>query len=278
MIAMKKRQLAIVLLDIIGSTAFVQRNDAMITAKTFQEHDKFARTLCYRFNGREIDRSDGFLLSFEHPIDAVNFALYYQRLVPARIGLQTRIGIHWGEVVEVKQEDRYVGAGAKKVELEGISKNIAARTMSVCGAGQVLLTEEVTNVIRGRTNSFTPKHTRYVCVGDYKFKGVRKPQRLYAVGETVESLKPPASSEKAKRISKKKKVVVPFSKMSGRERLLYLNVWFVKLSFAWAIYLLYCIGSSPLLREAFGLETLYWVELCNQWITVHLGNVFKVVK
>ena len=67
-------KLAIVLLDLIGSTRFVQSAGAMKAAMWLQKHDRLTRSLIYKFNGREIDRSDGFLLSFERPIDAVNFA------------------------------------------------------------------------------------------------------------------------------------------------------------------------------------------------------------
>ena len=199
-ITMKERYLAIVLLDIIGSTAFVQRAGAQVAAQWFQVHDRLARSLVYKHQGREIDRSDGFLLSFDRIQDAVNFALAYQRTVPKKTRLNTRIGIHWGRVIEVKQDDVFVGAGAKRVELEGIAKNIAARTMSLCGAGQVLLTKEAIQAVKGRTNGMTPKGTRYVCVGLYRFKGVRKPQEIYAVGETIESLQPPKGSEKVKRL------------------------------------------------------------------------------
>ena len=197
---MKERYLAIVLLDIIGSTSFVQKYGAVKAAEWFQYHDRLARSICYKFNGREIDRSDGFLLSFDNIIDAVNFALIYQKKVPPKTKLSTRIGIHWGRVIEVQQDDVFVGAGAKRVELEGLAKNIAARTMSVCMAGQVLLTEEAMSKTRSRTNHYTPKGTRYVCVGLYRFKGVSKPQKIFAVGETIGSLQPPKSTEKVKRL------------------------------------------------------------------------------
>ena len=193
---LKERSLAIVLLDIIGSTAFVQKYGAVKAAKWFQYHDRLARNLCYRYSGREIDRSDGFLLSFDRTIDAVNFALAYQKKVPPKTKLQTRIGIHWGRVIEVEQDELWVGVGAKRVELEGLAKNISARTMSLCGAGQVLLTNEAFQAVRGRTNAFTPKGTRYVCVGLYRFKGVKAPQKIFAVGESIESLQPPLGSEK----------------------------------------------------------------------------------
>ena len=196
-----ERYLTIVLLDLIGSTAFVQRAGAMRGAQWLQYHDRLARTLVYRFEGREVDRSDGFLLSFDRPVDAVNFALIYQQTIPERTKLQARIGVHFGKIVEVQQDELSVMAGAKSVELEGIAKNIAARTMSLCQAGQVLLTAEAMKAVKGRTNGFTPRGTRYACVGEYRFKGVRKPQVIYAVGATIDALQPPPSTEKAKHLA-----------------------------------------------------------------------------
>ena len=202
----KERRLAIVLLDLIGSTSFVQKAGAIKAAEWLQYHDRMTRTLMYRFDGREIDRSDGFLVSFERIVDAVNFALTYQQSIPQRTKLNTRIGIHLGVVAEVTQDELDTLGGAKPIELEGVAKNIAARTMSVCMAGQVLLTSEAMAAIKGRTNKFTPKGTRYVCVGLYRFKGVREPVSLYAVGSTLQSLQPPPSSEKVKRLGGPKKV------------------------------------------------------------------------
>ena len=207
-------KLAIVLLDLIGSTKFVQQVGAMKAAKWLQYHDRLARSLVYRFEGREIDRSDGFLLSFERPIDAVNFALIYQQTVPPKTKLGCRIGIHWGTIVEVKQSEIFTVTGAKSIELEGIAKNIAARTMSLCQAGQVLLTKEAMTAIKGRTNHWTPKGTRYACVGEYRFKGVKQTQIIYAVGSTIDSLQPPPSSEKVKRVAGPNKIK---SRMRDRE-------------------------------------------------------------
>ncbi len=205
-VKMREKYLAIVLLDIIGSTAFVQKVGAVKAAKWLQYHDRLTRNLCYRYQGREIDRSDGFLMSFDSTVDAVNFALAYQREIPNKTKLNCRIGIHWGSIVEVTQDELFIGAGAKSVELEGIAKNIAARTMSLSMAGQVLLTKEAINNVKGRKNMHTPKGTRYVCVGLYQFKGVREPQEIYAVGETIESLQPPPGSDKVKRLGGPKKI------------------------------------------------------------------------
>ena len=158
---LKERKLAIVLLDIIGSTAFVQRYGARKAAEWFQYHDSLTRSLCIKNKGREIDRSDGFLMSFERVVDAVNFALTYQDTIPHKTKLNTRIGIHWGKIIEVTQDELWQAVGAKSVELEGLAKNIAARTMSLCGAGQVLLTEQAMQEVKGRVNTRTPKGARY---------------------------------------------------------------------------------------------------------------------
>ena len=251
---MKERYLAIVLLDIIGSTAFVQRAGASVAAQWFQVHDRLARSLVYKHEGREIDRSDGFLLSFDRISDAVNFALAYQRTVPKKTKLNTRIGIHWGKIIEVKQDDVFVGAGAKRVELEGLAKNIAARTMSLCGAGQVLLTKEAMNAVKARVHSKVPKGTRYVCVGMYKFKGVRNPQEIYAVGETIESLQPPKGSDKVKRLGGPK-----YIRKRVRDRQFWDWFWWFiwRLGFVELViiaYVIFQLSLRPMGRTLIGLD------------------------
>ena len=260
-IKMAEKNLAIVLLDLIGSTSFVQKYGAKRAAKHFQYHDRLTRSLIYKYNGREIDRSDGFLCSFDRCIDAVNFALTYQRLIPARVNIGCRIGIHWGPIIEVTQKDMFVAANAKKIELEGLSKNIAARTMSLCGAGQVLLTKEAMSIVRNRTNVHTPKSTRFACVGLYKFKGVKEPQIIYAVGETVDSLQPPKGSEKVTRLGGPKKI-----QKRARDRVFWEWVWwaYCRAGVIAFIYLLvalvYPVMSSPETRALFGIDGFEWFD------------------
>lgn len=193
----RERYLAIVLLDLIGSTRFVQKVGRVKAARWLQYHDRMARSLIYKHSGREIDRSDGFLLSFDTVNDAVAFALAYQKTIPTKTRLGCRIGIHWSIIAEVHQHELDIVHGVKQVELEGIGKNIAARTMSVCQAGQVLLTKAAMNQVRATRDT---REARSVCVGLYKFKGVRQAMELHAIGETIESLQPPPSSDKVKRL------------------------------------------------------------------------------
>lgn len=258
MVDLKERQLCIVLLDLIGSTRFVQQVGAQKAAEWLQYHDRLARSLLYKFEGREIDRSDGFMLSFEKPIDALNFALHYQMTIPQKVRLDTRIGIHWGSVIEVKQDDTWTAVGAKGVELEGISKNIAARTMSLCGPGQVLLTEQALNAVRNKTNYHTPKETRFVCVGLYKFKGVSKAQSVYAVGSTIESLQPPQGNDKVKRVGGPKRVK---SKARDRRILEWINWLLPKLALISLVYII-CILWPWLSAQGY----VKWVEVSADFI------------
>lgn len=257
-IVMKERTLCIVLLDLIGSTAFVQRYGAAASARHFQHHDRLARSLIYKYEGREIDRSDGFLCSFERVIDAVNFALKYQATIPKKIGLGCRIGIHWGKIVEVQQDDVFVAANAKRIELEGLSKNVAARTMSLCRAGQVLLTKEAIRIVKHRTNQHTPKGTRYVCVGLYRFKGVRAPMEIYAVGETLQSLQPPAGNDKVKRLGGPK-----YIKSRARDRKLTEWFWWgvYRLSVVMTLmylHIFYFIMTHDVMRLLLGVPKMTW--------------------
>ncbi len=259
-IKMRERTLAIVLLDLIGSTKFVQKVGAQRAAKHFQYHDRLTRSLIYKFDGREIDRSDGFLCSFEKTIDAVNFALIYQSMIPMKTGLNTRIGVHWGRIVEVEQDELFVAINAKRIELEGIAKNIAARTMSVCGPGQVLLTAEAMAQVKGKTNYLTPKGTRYACMGLYKFKGISEALAIYAVGETIESLQPPPDSEKAKRIGGPKKI-----RSRARDRKIKEWAWwflwrFFWVNVLWLAYLWLRFVCVPHNRLLWGIRGWDWID------------------
>lgn len=268
---MRSRNLAIVLLDIIGSTAFVQRFGAVKAAKWFQYHDRLARNLVYKFEGREIDRSDGFLLSFESVLDAVNFALHYQRTVPQKTKLQTRIGVHWGSVVEVAQDELWVGVGAKSVELEGLAKNIAARTMSLCGPGQVLLTRAAIDSVRGRTNMFTPRGTKYACVGMYRFKGVKDPLEIHAVGTDIAALQPPPGNDKVKRLGGPKYIKLRARDREIKDWLLWVYKRIAVVSALWVTYVLLALLSTPVGRDVLDIQEWEWlgellraiIDACN---------------
>src|SRR6478735_5963584 len=69
----------LVLCDLADSTALVERLGDLRAAELFRRHDRLARTLAHQHGGREIDKTDGFMMMFDRPIEAVAFALAYQR-------------------------------------------------------------------------------------------------------------------------------------------------------------------------------------------------------
>ena len=134
----------LVLCDLVDSTALVERLGDRRAAELFRRHDRLARSLVHQYGGREIDKTDGFLMMFERPIQAVAFALDYQRGLqqldeePAS-ALRARIGIHVGDVVAWDNAPEDIAKGAKPVEVEGLVKPITSRLMQLALPGQILL-------------------------------------------------------------------------------------------------------------------------------------------
>ena len=65
----------LVVTDLVDSTKMVTELVDGRTAKAWEKHDRLARNMLPRFRGKEIDKSDGFLLLFDRPIDATRYAL-----------------------------------------------------------------------------------------------------------------------------------------------------------------------------------------------------------
>ena len=82
----------LLLCDLVESTALVERLGDQPAAELIRRHDRFARALMLEHGGREIDKTDGFLLMFDRPISAVAFALAYQRGL-AELGAQEKVNL-----------------------------------------------------------------------------------------------------------------------------------------------------------------------------------------
>ena len=65
--------------DLVGSTRLVAQLGDGAAAELFQLHDRQARDLLERHEGLEIEKTDGFLLLFDRPWAAVQYALAYHR-------------------------------------------------------------------------------------------------------------------------------------------------------------------------------------------------------
>ena len=113
----------LVLCDLVDSTAQVERLGDQRAAEWFRRHDRLARSLLSNSGGREIDKTDGFLVMFDRPVQGVAFALDYLRGLKqlAAEGSHppaARVGIHVGDVIAWDNAPDDIAKGAKPVEIE----------------------------------------------------------------------------------------------------------------------------------------------------------------
>ncbi len=193
--------------DIADSTALVENLGDSRSAQLVRKHDRLARALLDQHGGREIDKTDGFLLLFERPIHAVAFALDYQRglrhLSAAEgVALRARVGIHVGDVVVWENSPEDVARGAKPIEVEGFAKPVAARIAELALPTQVLLSGTAAALTQraqgelggGRTRVRWRQH------GRYRFKGAAEAVEIVEVGEEgLAPLRAPPSGRNARR-------------------------------------------------------------------------------
>lgn len=213
------RVCSLLLADLVGSTAIVDELGDAAAAELFRAHDEAARSLVRRHQGQEIDKSDGFLLLFDRPVNAVRFALDYHASLRglsegADAVLSARVGVHLGEVVVRENPPEAVERGAKPVEIEGLAKPQAARIMALAGSGQTLLSRTAYEVARrGVVGDEGAAELTWVAHGSYTFAGLTEPVDVYEVGiPGVAPLAPPAESSSARRVAADKDglLVLPF--------------------------------------------------------------------
>jgi predicted ATPase/class 3 adenylate cyclase/Flp pilus assembly protein TadD len=183
---------ALLLTDVVDSTKIAERLGDAGTAALWARHDRLARDLLVGHRGREIDKTDGFLLLFGSAADAVAYAVAYHRAI-ATIGVRARAGLHVGSVILVENRPEDVALGAKPLEVEGVAKPLAARVMSVATGGQTLLTEAARRALGESPH-------RIVSHGHWRMKGLREPAELFEVGDDDAPFTPPPDGAKVYRV------------------------------------------------------------------------------
>ncbi len=157
------RVLATVLFtDIVGSTARAAELGDSRWRQLLQEHHDLVRRQLARHRGSEIDTAgDGFFASFDGPARAIRCACAISEGV-RELGIEIRAGLHTGECERI---DGKVG---------GIAVNIGSRVASEAGAGEVLVSSTVKDLVAGSGIRFRDR-------GVAELKGVPGEWRLYAV-------------------------------------------------------------------------------------------------
>ncbi|MCH8823933.1 MAG: tetratricopeptide repeat protein [Planctomycetes bacterium] len=197
----------LLLTDLVDSTKLVEQLGDAKAAEIFVRNDRVARDLLKQYNGKEIDKTDGFLFLFVRPIDAVLYSIAYHHALKGlseqtSIKLSARAGIHLGEVILHRNSPDDVSRGAKPIEVEGIAKPLAARIMSLAQGGQTLITQAAFDLARRGVvgSDAAPEGTAWVAHGLYMLKGVDEPVEIFEAGvKGVAPLSAPPDTEKAKR-------------------------------------------------------------------------------
>jgi class 3 adenylate cyclase len=148
--------------DIVGSTQRAAELGDRAWRELVDAHHQRVRDLLTQFRGREIDTAgDGFLAIFDGPARAVRCA---QAIAVAilPLGIKIRAGLHTGEV-ELADD-----------AVRGIAVHIGARVAGLAGAGDVLVSSTVKDLVAGSGLVFED-------AGERELKGVPDRWRLYRV-------------------------------------------------------------------------------------------------
>lgn len=196
--------------DLVDSTQLVDRLGDDRAVDVFARHDRLARDLLGQHSGMEIDKTDGFLLLFDRPIDALCYALDYHRQLrklgeQMGVELRARAGIHLGELVLRHNRTDDVARGAKPLEVEGLAKPTAARTMALASGGQTLLTQAAFDLCRRRLADLRIDElaVHWYNHGHFAFKGLEDAVGIYEVATVDVALPQPVQpNEKAHRATK----------------------------------------------------------------------------
>jgi class 3 adenylate cyclase/pimeloyl-ACP methyl ester carboxylesterase len=149
--------------DLVGSTERASALGDRGWNDLLSQHHALVRRELARFRGEERDTAgDGFFATFDGPARAIRAA---QATVGGvrELGLDLRVGIHVGEC------ELHDGKPS------GLAVNIGARTAAEAGAGEILVTSTVRDLVAGSGLAFEER-------GERELKGVPGTWRLYAVG------------------------------------------------------------------------------------------------
>jgi basic membrane protein A and related proteins len=152
----------LVFTDIVGSSKVAEELGDRRWRELLARHHRIVRNGLREYGGRELDTAgDGVFARFVSPASAINFAAATADAL-RELGVEIRAGIHIGEceVFEGK--------------LSGVNVHAAARTMSEAGAGEILVTGSVRDLVRGAGFGFTDR-------GVHELRGIEGKWPLFAV-------------------------------------------------------------------------------------------------
>jgi class 3 adenylate cyclase len=148
--------------DLVGSTRLAATLGDRRWTLLLKAHHARVRDLLDRWDGCEVDDAgDGFFATFDAATPAVRCASAVSASL-AELGLKARAGLHTGECV---RDDGKV---------RGVAVHAGARVVRHAGAGEVLVTRTVRDVVAGSDLEFEDR-------GSHALRGLPGQWQLYAV-------------------------------------------------------------------------------------------------
>jgi class 3 adenylate cyclase len=148
--------------DIVGSTERAARLGDRRWRELLGAHDDLARRVVEEFQGQLVKTTgDGILATFDGPGRGIGCAAALRDELRG-LGLRIRAGLHTGEV-ELRDGD--VG---------GIAVHLAARVMATAGAGEILVSRTVRDLVVGASIAVEDR-------GSHALKGIEGAWQLFAV-------------------------------------------------------------------------------------------------
>jgi class 3 adenylate cyclase/pimeloyl-ACP methyl ester carboxylesterase len=148
--------------DIVGATSKASELRDRAWKELLERHHSVIRAMLGRYRGSEVDTAgDAFFATFDGPARGVRCALAIRDAVSA-LGLEVRAGLHTGEVEMINDK---VG---------GIAVHIGARVGAIAGAGEILVSNTVKDLVVGSGLVFED-------AGEHELKGVPDRWHLYRV-------------------------------------------------------------------------------------------------
>lgn len=196
---------ALLFTDLCDSARLVERLGDAAAVELFQQHDRLVLSLQQRWNGQQIDRSDGLFLLFERPAAALGFALDYQQGLRGlgtdnAVSLRARTGLHVGEVILWGNSAEAVALGSKAVEVEGLAKPMTARLMQMARPGQILLSATAASAVRAGIDELgtAGRALAWTDHGRWRLKGLAQPMAVCGVqAATMPGVGRPQATAKA---------------------------------------------------------------------------------
>jgi class 3 adenylate cyclase len=159
-----ERVLATVLFtDIVGSTERAAELGDGAWRSLLESHDRVVREEVERHRGRFVKSlGDGALAVFDGPSRAISSALAARDRV-RDLDIEIRAGLHTGECELLPDDD-----------IGGLAVHIGARVSALAGAGEVLVSSTVRDLVVGSGQALTDR-------GERELKGVPGAWRIFAV-------------------------------------------------------------------------------------------------